>query len=106
MSTSVARYLEPEAVIDCVLCATEPQSIQHTRSNLFWTACSRYSVPLVVLKRHSGRPTAGEWRDMEVTAKARFPEYRWQRPFYDNEHFYFHAVDRRRTCNTDHTIAE
>lgn len=106
MGALAVPYLEPEVVVECVLCSTEADAMRRTPSNLFWTKCSRYSVPLVVLNRHSGSPTAGEWHDMEVTAKARFPEYRWHRPLHDNPHFYFHAADTRKLCNIDHAIAE
>ena len=80
--------------------------MRRTPSNLFWTKCSRYSVPLVVLNRHSGAQQQESGTTWKLTAKARFPEYRWHRPLHDNPHFYFHATDTRKLCNIDHAIAE
>ena len=99
------RYPTPDEASPCGLCATGDLARQNNGLGV-WAECSRYSLPLVVLKRHSGSPTAGEWRDLEVAAKARFPEYRWRRPIDDNSHFYFHAVDTRGECNIDHTIVD
>ena len=96
---------QDSAVGTCSLCRrTHTETCESDR--LSWvTSCSRYRVPIVALKRHSGSPTAGEWRHLEVRAKRSFPEYRWQRPVTFNEHFYLHAVDPRARYCFDHALA-
>ena len=89
----------------CSLCSrTHAQQPESDR--LSWVGhCDRHSVPIVALKRHSGSPSAQEWRHLEVRAKKSFPEYRWQRPLTFDRHFYLHATGPSIRCNVDHAVA-
>lgn len=89
----------------CSLCATPHTT--HLESDRFSQVvdCQRHRVPIVALKRHTGSPTAGEWRHLELRAKRSFPKFRWQRPFSFNGHFYLHAVTLQGRCNLDHAAA-
>ena len=70
------------------------------------TVCMRYEVPMVVLKRHTDSPTAGEWHRLESMARRRFPDDRWKRPTLVTKHFYIHAMEPHVRCGHDHTELE
>ena len=61
---------------------------------------------MVVLKRHTDSPTAGEWHRLESMARRRFPDYRWKRPTLVTKHFYIHAMEPHVRCGHDHTELE
>ena len=56
----------------------------------------------MALKRHTGSPSAREWRHLEVQRD--YPDFRWQRPFTFDGYFYLHAVNLSSRCNFDHPI--
>lgn len=102
METSITSHSRNGS---CPMCPT-PRSTEVDADSRTWiTSCKRHSVPIVALKRHTGAPTAGEWRNLEVQAKRKFPQFRWQRPLSFNHHYYLHAIDFGLRCNLDHALA-
>ena len=88
----------------CPLCS-KPYAPQPDSDRLSWVGyCERNNVPIVALKRHSGSPSAGEWRHIEMRAKRTFPEFRWQRSNDNTRHFYLHAVSPFGRCNVNHAM--
>ncbi len=89
----------------CSMCPDHPAPELESNRLSWVTSCERHEVPIVALKRHTGSPTAGEWRRLETRAKRSFPEFRWQRPVSFNGHFYLHAVGLGMRCNLEHAVA-
>lgn len=89
----------------CSMCPGHHSAAAGHGSSSWVTNCERLGVPIVSLKRHSGSPTAGEWRRLETDAKRAFPRFRWQRPLTFNHHYYLHAVGIGMSCNLDHGLA-
>ncbi len=92
--------------VGCTLCPETHQSSLVADDFCWTTVCTRYEVPIVVLKRHTDSPTAGEWHRVESLAKRRFPDFRWKRPTPVTKHFYIHAVELGVRCGHDHTELE
>ena len=102
MTTLAPRATEHQS---CSLCPDAPQATPRYDDFCWATSCTRYSMPIITLKRHTDSPTAGEWNHMERLAKRQFPEYRfWHRPPFGTTHYFLHAVDLAARCNRDHAI--
>ncbi len=90
----------------CSLCPQTPQTTLLFDDYCWTTLRGRHDLPIVVLKRHTDSPTAGEWHHIESLARRQFPDYRWRRPAPVTKHFYLHALDWNARCSHDHTEAE
>ena len=78
--------------MSCSMCSKEPLKPQPHSDSICWaTYCFAHNVPMVVLNRHTGSPTAGEWHHLEAVGRRVFPETRWREPRSMPEHFHLHA---------------